>query len=108
MLTVYKPIAYFFHDVVDSERWAEALRPHAIITKESPATGTAYLEIPTTYVVCEYDRALPVVLQDSMIERARAAGADIKTERLKLSHSPWLVEPDTVVPIIRKAGGEML
>ncbi|RAL03033.1 alpha/beta hydrolase [Aspergillus ibericus CBS 121593] len=96
------PFGLFFHDVPDGKQWAETLRPHAWATKNSPATGAAYLEIPSVYLLCEEDHAIPLFVQELMVEKARAKGACIETERIKTAHSPWLVDPDQVADFVKR------
>ncbi|KAA8647711.1 hypothetical protein EYZ11_000174 [Aspergillus tanneri] len=102
------PVPLFFHDVPDSDKWAQTLRPHAWATKNSPAISAAYLYIPTSYLLCEDDRAIPLFVQELMVEKARSQGAQIVTEKVKTSHTPWLVVPDVVVEYLRKQAGEAL
>ncbi|OOG00094.1 hypothetical protein ASPCADRAFT_161612 [Aspergillus carbonarius ITEM 5010] len=96
------PFNLFFHDVPDGKQWAETLRPHAWATKNSPATGAAYVEIPSVYLLCEEDRAIPLFVQELMVEKARAKGARIETEKIKTAHSPWLVFPDEVAEFVKR------
>jgi len=37
IVSAVDPYNLFFHDVPDGERWARTLRPHAWVTKNSPA-----------------------------------------------------------------------
>ncbi|KAJ5579809.1 uncharacterized protein N7459_005794 [Penicillium hispanicum] len=102
------PHALFFHDVPDGARWASTLRPHSWATKNSPASSAAYMAIPAAYLMCEEDRAIPLVVQQGMVERARQKGAQIETETIGTAHTPWLVQPDEVAAYIRKHAGEQL
>ncbi|KAJ5280843.1 alpha/beta-hydrolase [Penicillium angulare] len=107
-LTVADPVGRFFHDVPDGEEWASKLRPHSWLTKLSPATGTAYVTIPCSYLLCEDDQAIPFEVQKGMVEQARGLGADIETESIKTSHTPWLVLPDETLNFIRRQAGEKI
>lgn len=107
-VTAADPVDRFFHDVPDGEEWASKLRPHSWFTKRSPATGTAYVTIPCSYLLCEDDRAIPLDAQKAMVERARGIGANIETEVIKTGHTPWLVLPDEVVNYIRRQAGEQV
>lgn len=101
-MTAHDPYTLFFHDVPDGQQWAETLRPHAWATKISPATGASYLEIPCSYLLCEEDRAIPLFVQELMVEKARSHGAVINTEKVKTGHTPWLVVPDEVAEFVRR------
>ncbi|KAB8216217.1 Alpha/beta hydrolase fold-1 [Aspergillus novoparasiticus] len=105
-VTADDPFTLFFHDVPDGREWAKTLRPHAWATKNSPATGTAYVDIPAAYLLCEDDRAIPLFVQELMVEKARGKGASFETEKIKTAHTPWLVVPDQVAAYIRKNAGE--
>ncbi|KAL4929462.1 alpha/beta hydrolase [Aspergillus undulatus] len=86
------PFDLFFHDVPDGREWASTLRPAAWSTTIAPATGAAYLSLPSAYLFCEEDRALPLFLQQAMVDKARSNGADVRSESVRTGHSPWLVE----------------
>lgn len=96
----------FFHDVVDGAEWVQLLKPHSWATQNAPATGAAYMNIPSAYLLTEEDRATPVPVQQVLVERARRKGAQIETETIKTGHTPWLAMPDQVVAYIKKHAGE--
>lgn len=97
------PYNLFFHDVPDGEQWAETLRPHAWVTKNSPAISAAYTRIPSAYLQCENDRAIPLFVQQLMVEKARGKGAEITTETIATGHSPWLVDPTHVAAFVQRS-----
>ncbi|RAL10878.1 alpha/beta hydrolase [Aspergillus homomorphus CBS 101889] len=68
-----------------------------------PVTYTAYCEIPSTYIVCENDRALPSLVQERMIAQSEGA---LKVERCQEGHSPFLSDPRFIVDCVRRAAGE--
>jgi hypothetical protein len=68
-----------------------------------PVTYTAYLEIPSTYIVTENDHALLVSQQERMIA---SAGGALDVERCQEGHSPFISNPDFIVECIRRAAGE--
>ncbi|RAH50418.1 alpha/beta hydrolase [Aspergillus brunneoviolaceus CBS 621.78] len=96
------PYSLFFHDVPDGEKWAQTLRPHAWATKNSPARSTAYTQIPSAYLLCEHDRAIPLFVQQLMVDKARAKGAQITTDTVATGHSPWLVDPAPVAAFVKQ------
>jgi len=59
-------------------------------------TGAAWKTIPTTYILCEKDHAIPPSLQETM--SARAANV----ERLSSNHSPFLSAPGDVATLLEK------
>lgn len=68
-----------------------------------PVTYTAYREIPSTYIVCENDNALPLSMQERMIAQGEGV---FHVERCQEGHSPFLSNPEFVVECLRKAAGE--
>lgn len=64
---------------------------------------SAFKFIPSTYVVCELDKAVPAAVQEMI---ATQPGANMVIERLKAGHSPFLSMPEETSNIIRKAAGE--
>lgn len=60
-------------------------------------TAIAWKTIPSTYVVCESDNAIPVAAQELMAERADAV------VRMNTSHSPFLSQPAALAQLIRRS-----
>ncbi|KAL3431624.1 hypothetical protein BDV09DRAFT_188210 [Aspergillus tetrazonus] len=102
-VSAVNPFSLFFHDVPDGEQWAQTLRPHAWATKVSPATSAAFTRIPSAYLLCENDRAIPLFVQQLMVEKARERGAQITTENIATGHSPWLVDPAPVAAFLQRS-----
>ena len=50
--------------------------------------------MPSTYVLCEQDQAIPPPAQEQMSQRAGSV------HRLAASHSPFLSMPDRVVELL--------
>ncbi|KAL5360149.1 alpha/beta-hydrolase [Aspergillus floccosus] len=101
-VTTSDPLGLFFHDVPDGAQWVRELRPHAWATKVAPAQAEAFMHIPSSYLLCEDDRALPLAIQEAMVERMREMGAVVETERIETAHTPWLVRPEQVADYIRR------
>ncbi|CAI7675410.1 unnamed protein product [Penicillium manginii] len=68
-----------------------------------PVTYTAYLEIPSTYIVCQKDQALPPCVQERIVEQGNGA---FHVERCNEGHSPFLSNPSYIVNCVRRAAGE--
>jgi pimeloyl-ACP methyl ester carboxylesterase len=71
--------------------------PHARSVFKDALHGTAWREVPTSYVVCEQDNAIPAFAQDAMAARAGTV------HRLDSGHSPFLSRPDEVAELLRAA-----
>jgi hypothetical protein len=65
-------------------------------------------KISLFYLVCEDDRAIPVQAQDEIIAKVKESGGEIETERVFVSHSPYIVNPEYVSRFLRRAAGENL
>lgn len=92
-----RPQEIFFNDVPEEAADAAAARlaPQSMAAVKTPITAVAWRGIPTTYVICEQDQAIPVPAQEMLAGRAGAV------QRLDASHSPFLSRPGEVVEIIR-------
>jgi hypothetical protein len=84
------------------------VKSHSFATKKAKSTAASWKEIPTWYLLCEDDNAIPAFAQELMTGGAKEMGGDIQVERIKSSHSPFLSQPDTVVNWLRRAAGETL
>jgi len=102
------PEDIFYHDLSASEaaQWSSKLKRHSYATKFVGASSAAWRTIPSTYLICEDDRAIPVFVQEAMVKACQDAGASMKTERVFAGHSPFLSKPDEVVAFLRRAAGE--
>ena len=96
------PMTVFYHDV-DAEiarRAVSQLGYQSYASKQQPLTETAWETIPSTYVICEADNAIPLITQELFAQRAD----DI--QRLSTSHSPFLSQPaELACLIMRSLGG---
>jgi pimeloyl-ACP methyl ester carboxylesterase len=92
-----RPEEIFFNDVSeDATRAAvQQLAPQSMAAVKSPVTAVAWRDVPTTYVICDQDNAIPVPAQEMLAGRAD------NVTRLDASHSPFLSQPDAVVGVIR-------
>ena len=74
-------------------------------TFESKPTYSAWKHIPSTYLVCENDHAIPLAAQEAMISQE---GAKFDVVRCSADHSPFLSMPDFTAEFVRRAAGEDL
>jgi pimeloyl-ACP methyl ester carboxylesterase len=90
-----RPVDTFYADVSpDLAAWAVSqLRP-STYTVGQTLTAAAWRDIPSTYVICEHDRALPAAGQEQMARRAT------NVHRLPSSHSPMLSQVPETAAII--------
>jgi pimeloyl-ACP methyl ester carboxylesterase len=77
----------------------ERLRPMPTAPFSEPVPEAAWRTIPSTYVVCTQDEAIPVEWQ-----RDFAARADEVIE-LEASHSPFLSQPEALTDLLAERAG---
>jgi pimeloyl-ACP methyl ester carboxylesterase len=87
-----------FYNGVDPELTAQAvarLHLHSTSALTQPLSRAAWTELPSTYVVCEQDQAIPVSAQEAMSARADTV------LRLDAGHSPFLSRPAELAGVLR-------
>ena len=93
-----RPEEVFFHDCgpdLQAEASAKVRASHmALAAKHQTLTAVAWSSIPSTYVVCTRDQAIPPDAQRAMAERS---GSVVE---LDASHSPFLSMPDKVAELL--------
>ncbi|GFF78865.1 alpha/beta-hydrolase [Aspergillus udagawae] len=86
--------------------WAiSLLGKQPVTTMSTPATHAAWLEIPSTYLICEADLAVPECVQLRMAKQGNGAFDIVRCQE---GHAPCLSNPDLVVRMIRNAAGEAI
>ena len=97
-----------YNDLSDDEAadWESRLIPQSHAVQKSEIEITAYKYIPSTYMVCENDKAAPPKYQEMF---AGTAGA--KVTKLAAGHMPMLSQPDAlvekVVEVVKEAAAEI-
>ncbi|MFR9794782.1 alpha/beta fold hydrolase [Streptomyces sp. MS06] len=83
------PVPMFYADVPGPEaaRAAERLVPQSTRSFSDTLTRAAWRSVPSAYVVCEHDRALPPQYQEEL-----SAKSDV-VHRVASGHSPFLSMP---------------
>ena len=96
-LSVEGPQRVFYNTCSQATADAAAarLRPHAIAAFVQPVRSVGWRDVPSTYVICDGDNAIPVAAQEALSARAGT------THRLESDHSPFLTDPDAVADLIR-------
>lgn len=103
MCVMLEPERRFYSDLPKEEQdqWVSELKPCPATTQLTPITYTAYLHYPVTYLFCDGDEALPVGLQQAMVNKvSEAAKVHIDTETCTASHSPFLSQPEVVLKLV--------
>ncbi len=92
-----RPKEIFYADVDDAVANAAIARisHQGLAALATPITKAGWHTIPSTYVVCGQDQAIPVAAQEAMSQRSK------KVMRLDSSHSPFLSRPQELADILR-------
>jgi pimeloyl-ACP methyl ester carboxylesterase len=93
-----EPLETLFHDVpADRAREAAArLRPQSAKAFTEELTRTARREIPSAFIVCDDDRAMP----EPIVKRAITERMTTVVRHLPGSHSPFLSRPAELAELI--------
>jgi pimeloyl-ACP methyl ester carboxylesterase len=78
---------------------AARLSRQSVAAIATPQTAAAWQSLPSTYLICDADRAVPPAAQEAMAARAGAV------RRVDASHSPVLSRPDEVAELVLHALG---
>lgn len=79
--------------------WAERVIPQSSGVMGTTIERCAYTYVPSTYVACNGDRALPPQVQEMF---AQLAGAT-SVHKIEAGHSPMLSKPEEVMALIEEA-----
>lgn len=90
------PLSTFYNDVdaFTARRAVAQLGYQSYASMRQELTATAWHVIPSTYIVCEADYAIPVAKQELFARNADAVA------RLPTSHSPFLSQPAALAALI--------
>ena len=103
------PDEIFYNDLSPSvaEKYVAALKPHSYPTFASQVTVAPWKVIPSTYILCEKDMAIPVAVQEGMVAMAKgmAPNSFDVVERCDASHSPFISQPEWLAEKFIKAAG---
>ena len=80
-------------------RAATRLSRQSVAAIATPQTAAAWQNLPSTYLICDEDRAVPPPAQEAMSARATTV------RRLPASHSPFLSRPGDVADVVLEALG---
>ena len=78
---------------------AARLTRQSVAAIAAPQTAAAWRQLPSTYLICDEDRAVPPPAQEAMSARAGTV------RRVAASHSPFLSRPDVVSEVVLEALG---
>ncbi|MFI6360049.1 alpha/beta hydrolase [Streptomyces sp. NPDC050743] len=95
------PVNYFYADAApeDAERAAARLVRQTVKSFSEPLTAATWKAVPSSYIMCEQDQALPLAFQEAMAVRSE------RSYRLPTSHSPFLSAPARLARLITADAG---
>jgi hypothetical protein len=96
------PQDVFYNDVQPgvADTAAARLQPQTYAAVTDRLTAAAWQAVPSTYVICDRDNAIPVFAQEAMSQRAT------HVEHLPAGHSPFLSQQDGLIQIVSTASRE--
>lgn len=99
--TVNRAEEIFYNDCSreDAGHAASRLEPQSLPSFTQTVRSVAWRDIPSTYLICERDNAIPPFIQEQLAGRA----GDVR--RVDSSHSPFLSMPEQVVELITQLAG---
>lgn len=102
------PEHYFYNDLSpeQAKKYSSMLQPQSWLAYQQKTTYAAYKDIPTWYVVCSKDQAIPPPVQEVFVKMMEDDGARVKTRTLNSSHSPFLSMPKETARCILEAAEE--
>ncbi|WP_326624052.1 MULTISPECIES: alpha/beta hydrolase [unclassified Streptomyces] len=93
-----QPGEVLYNDVAPhlAQQSIASLGRQSLTSVTQPLTQAAWHTVPSTYILCEQDMAIPLPLQESMATRAQ------RTVLLHSGHSPFLSQPAELARILRQ------
>ena len=85
-----------------ASHWAPLLTHSDLAAFATPQKYVAWRHIPTTYVLCEQDRSIPVHAQEAMVASAQGL---VKLIKMPSGHLPMLSMTDHLVKILQEEAG---
>lgn len=94
---VRTPAEIFYNDVSPelTARSVQRLTAHSLAAFGQPLTNVGWEAVPSTYVICEQDQAIPPVAQEAMAQRAG------EVLRMDTGHSPFLSQPEALAGLLQ-------
>ncbi|KAF2753372.1 alpha/beta-hydrolase [Pseudovirgaria hyperparasitica] len=106
--TIVEPIdpATIFYNDLNAEaqkNWISKLKTFSYRMFYHKSTYAAWRHLPSWYIYCTLDNAIPHPVQQSMVQ---GTGVNFRSVTLEASHSPFLSKPKETAYAIRNAAGE--
>ncbi|TAQ85843.1 hypothetical protein B7494_g5846 [Chlorociboria aeruginascens] len=112
VVTPEDPRNIFYNDLTDDQAapYVKALKPHAYQTFHSATSVAPWKAIPSTYIICTTDNAIPLAVQELMLSMAEGMGGRFDViERCDAGHGAFASQPKWLAEkFIKAAGGDAL
>ncbi|KAJ5935040.1 hypothetical protein N7466_004587 [Penicillium verhagenii] len=95
-----QPEILLLGDLPEEEKagWLDAIKPQPAQGWDDTVSYAGWKDVPSVYLICDEDNALPVPLQEQL-----AALAGSKIERCSAGHLPMLSQPEAVAGVVQSA-----
>lgn len=109
------PVETFYNDITDKETLnalVSSLGVHSYQAFFSKNEYAPWLDVPSTYIVCTLDEAIPEANQRGMVTSAKqfigeqGGKFDMQEVTIEASHSPFVSKPEELGDAVRKIAGE--
>ncbi|OJJ43591.1 hypothetical protein ASPZODRAFT_136041 [Penicilliopsis zonata CBS 506.65] len=92
-----QPETILFNDLSESDKtkWLAVLKPQPAHDWDGTVSYTGWKDVPSVYLICEEDQAIPVSLQEQL---AALAGSSV--QRCRAGHMVHLSLPERVVEVV--------
>lgn len=96
----------------DIEHYLGMIKKQRADTHEGPlgreGVYAGWMDVPSWYLLCTKDNAIPISLQEEMVRNAREMGADLTTRTLETDHMPFYSRPRETLDFITEAASAMI
>ncbi|KAH7089541.1 Alpha/beta hydrolase fold-1 [Paraphoma chrysanthemicola] len=98
--------AIFYNDlpIAEQQKHFAKIESQTYAVFHDKTKHASWRQIPTSYLLCEDDLAIPSFAQTGMTQAVKDAGAEIEVHRIKAGHSPFLSKVDETVDWIVSVG----
>jgi pimeloyl-ACP methyl ester carboxylesterase len=103
--TFATPGATLYNDLLSEAQqyWASHLHHFTLKDNIEAITHATWKDIPSTYILCTQDQAIPIKRQEYMVQKVQDAGVKVRVERWECAHSPFLSMPAKVAESVAVA-----
>ncbi|KAF7555613.1 hypothetical protein G7046_g6522 [Stylonectria norvegica] len=109
---VVDPRQLFYHDLPEDEGnyWTSQLEQQALkpLTEGGEHAYAGWKDVPVWFLETIDDQALPIQVQQMLVQHALDSGADVTVREIETSHSPMLSKPAETADFILEASSSFV